>query len=85
MQFCLHDMRVGGGAGSFRHAAVVGLALLGACGIGHRSVIVLAGTFTRAVERFLGWIGSARPLRVVWIACGVLVLLAGWWLIHIAP
>jgi len=61
------------------------LALLGAYGIGHTSVIVLAGTFTRTVEGFLAWSGSGRPLQVVRYVCGVLVLLAGLWLIYTAP
>jgi cytochrome c-type biogenesis protein len=62
-----------------------GIALLLAYGVGHCSVIVLAGTFTEVVQNYLNWnerSGGAVILRKV---CGVLVLLGGVYLIYVAP
>ena len=61
------------------------IALLLAYGVGHCSVIVLAGTFTEVVQNYLNWnerSGGAVILRKV---CGVLVLLGGVYLIYVAP
>jgi cytochrome c-type biogenesis protein len=60
-----------------------GLLLL-AYGVGHCSVIVLAGTFTEVVQRFLNWNEQSKGVAVVKCVCGVLVLLGGVWLIYSA-
>jgi cytochrome c-type biogenesis protein len=46
-------------------------------GVGHCSVIVLAGTFTEVLQHYLNW--SAESRGAVWLKkiCGVLVILAG--------
>jgi cytochrome c-type biogenesis protein len=62
-----------------------GATLLLAYGVGHCSVIVLAGTFTEVVQKFLDWNEQSRGVTVVKCVCGVLVLLAGVWLIYSAP
>ena len=65
--------------------ALYGASLLLAYGVGHCSVIVLAGTFTEVVQRFLDWNEQSRGVTVVKCVCGVLVLLGGVWLIYSAP
>lgn len=59
--------------------------LLLAYGIGHCAVIVLAGTFTEVVQRFLDWNEQCQGVTVVKIVCGVLVILGGVWVIYTAP
>jgi cytochrome c-type biogenesis protein len=61
-----------------------GASLLLAYGIGHCSVIVLAGTFTEMVQRYLDWNEHSKGLRVLKQACGVLVLLGGVYMIYTA-
>jgi len=58
-----------------------GILLLIFYGIGHCSVIVLAGTFTEMLQRYLNW--SAESKGAVWLkkSCGVLVILGGVYLI----
>jgi cytochrome c-type biogenesis protein len=59
--------------------------LLVAYGVGHCSVIVVAGTFTEVVQKFLNWNGQSKGVTVVKWVCGVPVLLGGVWLIYSAP
>ena len=61
-----------------------GLLLL-AYGVGHCAVIVAAGTSTELVQRFLNWNKQSKGVAVVKIICGLLVILAGVWLIYTAP
>ncbi len=73
---------------TFRLAAThlsYGILLLLAYGIGHCSVIVFAGTSTEIVQRFLDWNENSRGATIVKRICGVLVLLAGAWMIYTAP
>jgi len=65
-------------------APLYGAALLLAYGVGHCSVIVLAGTFTELVQRFLNWNEQSRGVAIVKCVCGVLVLLGGLYLIYTA-
>lgn len=58
-------------------APLYGTSLLLAYGIGHCSVIILAGTFTELVQRFLHWNEKSRGTRIVKRSCGALVILAG--------
>jgi cytochrome c-type biogenesis protein len=62
-----------------------GVSLLLAYGLGHGAVIVLAGTFTEVVQRFLDWNEHSKGVTVVKGVCGVLVLVGGAWLIYSAP
>jgi cytochrome c-type biogenesis protein len=62
-----------------------GASLLLAYGIGHCAVIVLAGTFTEVVQRFLNWNEQSKGVTIVKAVCGALVLLGGVWLIYSAP
>src|SRR5512136_3008420 len=62
-----------------------GVLLLLVYGIGHCSVIVLAGTFTEVVQRYLSWNEQSKGLAIVKKTCGVLVLLGGLWMIYSAP
>ena len=65
-------------------ALLYGIVLLVAYGIGHCSVIVLAGTSTGLVQRYLNWNEKSKGAVILKRICGVLVLLAGLYLIYIA-
>ncbi len=62
-----------------------GATLLLAYGLGHCAVIVVAGTSTELVQRFLNWNEQSKGLTVVKVICGLLVILGGVWLIYAAP
>ena len=62
-----------------------GASLLLAYGVGHCAVIVLAGTSTELVQKFLNWNEHSKGLAWVKAACGVLVVLGGIWMIYTAP
>jgi len=53
-------------------------------GIGHCSVIVLAGTSTELVQRYMNWNESSKGAVVLKKICGLLVLLGGLYLIYTA-
>ncbi len=55
--------------------------LLTAFGIGHCSVIVLAGTLTEQVQQYLNWTEKTRGAIVLRQICGVLVISGGVYLI----
>lgn len=61
-----------------------GILLLLAYGVGHCAVIVLAGTFTEAVQHYLNWNESSRGATILKKVCGVLVILGGLWMIYTA-
>jgi len=65
--------------------AVYGAALLLAYGVGHCAVIVLAGTSTELVQRFLNWNEQSKGVTVLKFICGLLVLAGGAWVIYSAP
>lgn len=60
--------------------AHAGLLLL-VYGVGHCAVIVVAGTSTELVQKYLDWNEKSRGVQVVKGICGVLVMLAGVYLI----
>lgn len=62
-----------------------GVLLLVAYGVGHCGVIVVAGTSTDRVQRFLNWNDRSKGVAVLKPACGILVLLGGIWLVYTAP
>jgi cytochrome c-type biogenesis protein len=59
-----------------------GIILLLAYGIGHCSVIVVAGTFTEVVQHYLNWNERSKGATIVKKVCGVLVILGGVYLIY---
>ena len=61
-----------------------GIALLLAYGVGHCSVIVLAGTSTELVQHYLNWTERSKGAVIVKRVCGVLVILGGLYLIYVA-
>jgi len=61
-----------------------GVLLLVVYGLGHCSVIVLAGTCTELVQRYMNWNEKSRGAIILKKICGVLVLIGGLYLIFIA-
>ena len=61
-----------------------GVLLLIVYGLGHCSVIVLAGTCTELVQRYMNWNEKSRGAIILKRICGVLVLIGGLYLIFIA-
>ena len=58
-----------------------GAALLFAYGIGHCSIIVLAGTFTEILQKYLNWNEKSKGTILIKKICGVLIVLGGMYLI----
>ncbi len=65
-------------AGSLVYAA----SLLLAYGIGHCAVIVMAGTFTEIIQRYLDWNERSKGAVRLKKVCGLLVMLGGAWLVY---
>ncbi len=61
-----------------------GVLLLAAYGIGHCSVIILAGTFTEVVQHYLNWNERSRGAVILKRVCGALVILGGVYLIKLS-
>jgi len=57
--------------------------LLALYGIGHCSVIVLAGTFTEVIQKYLNWNEKSKGTLIVKRICGLLVIIAGIYFITI--
>ena len=62
-----------------------GVLLLLTYGVGHCSVIVLAGTCTELVQRYMNWNEKSKGAVILKKICGVLVLAAGLYLIYASP
>lgn len=62
-----------------------GASLLLAYGLGHCAVIVLAGTFTEVIQRYLDWNERSKGAIILKKICGLLVIAGGVWLIYTAP
>jgi cytochrome c-type biogenesis protein len=69
---------------TFKFANSYGALLLLFYGVGHCSVIVLAGTFTESVEHYLKWNERSRGAVILKRICGILVILGGFYLIYTA-
>jgi cytochrome c-type biogenesis protein len=72
---------------SFKAAAthlIYAIALLAVYGLGHCSVIVLAGTSTEVVQQYLNWNEKSKGTVILKRACGALVVLGGAYLIWAA-
>ncbi len=63
---------------------VYSASLLLAFGMGHCLVIVLAGTFTEIVQRYLSWNEQSKGVKALKYCCAILVLLGGVYLIYAA-
>ena len=61
-----------------------GVLLLIVYGLGHCSVIVLAGTCTELVQRYMNWNEKSKGAIILKRICGVLVLIGGLYLIFVA-
>lgn len=61
-----------------------GMLLIGAYGIGHCSIIILAGASTSWVGRYLRWTDASRGAAYLRYASGLLVLAGGVYLIYTA-
>jgi cytochrome c-type biogenesis protein len=64
--------------------ALYGVLLIAAYGIGHCSIIVLAGASTSWVGRYLRWADASRSAAYLRYASGLLVLAGGVYLIYTA-
>ena len=53
------------------------ISLLTLYGVGHCLVIVLAGTFTEVIQKYLNWNEKSKGTRIVKVICGILVIIAG--------
>ena len=60
---------------------IYSIALLLAYGFGHCFVIVLAGTFSEVVQRYLDWNEKSKGAVIVKKVCGALVIIGGIYLI----
>lgn len=49
--------------------------------LGHCSIIVLAGTFTEIVQKYLHWSDSSKGTAILKKVCGILVILGGIYLV----
>ncbi len=63
---------------------IFGAMLMLLYGIGHCSVIIFAGTFSNVVQVYLNWNEKSKGAIIIRRLCGVLVLVAGLWMIYIA-
>jgi cytochrome c-type biogenesis protein len=73
---------------TFKMAAtsiLYGVCLLLAYGLGHCGVIVLAGTSTGVVQKYLDWNEKSMGAVVLKKVCGVLVIIGGLYLVYVAP
>jgi cytochrome c-type biogenesis protein len=61
-----------------------GVLLLAVYGVGHCSVIVLAGTSTGLVQKYLNWNEKSKGAVILKKVCGLLVLAGGVYLIYVA-
>ena len=61
-----------------------GVLLMIVYGLGHCSVIILAGTSTGLVQRYMNWNEKSKGAVILKKICGVLVLLGGIYLIYLA-
>jgi cytochrome c-type biogenesis protein len=62
-----------------------GAALLLAYGLGHCAVIVLAGTFTEVIQRYLDWNERSKGAVILKKICGLLVIAGSAWLVYSVP
>jgi len=60
-----------------------GVLLLLAYGIGHCSVIILAGTSAELVQRYMNWNEKSKATTIIKSICGLAVILCGLYLIYI--
>jgi len=60
-----------------------GALLMLAYGIGHCLVIVLAGTFTGVLQRYLDWTQKSKGTLILKRVCGVLIIIGGIYLLTV--
>jgi cytochrome c-type biogenesis protein len=61
-----------------------GILLLLSYGLGHCSVIIIAGTFTELVQHYMNWNEKSKGAVILKKICGILVLVGGLYLIYTA-
>jgi cytochrome c-type biogenesis protein len=63
-------------------SAAYGVLLLAAYGLGHCSVIVVAGTSTELVQKWLNWNEQSKGAVILKKVCGLLVIAGGLYLVY---
>lgn len=66
-------------ASSFIH----NFSLLALYGIGHCLVIVLAGTFTEVIQKYLNWNERSKGTIIIKKICGILIIISGIYLLSL--
>lgn len=62
---------------------IFSILLLAVYGLGHCLVIVLAGTFTEMLQKYLNWNQKSKGTMIIKKICGVLIILGGIYLLTI--
>jgi cytochrome c-type biogenesis protein len=62
---------------------IFSISLVLAYALGHCSVIVFAGTFSEAVQRYLNWDENSKATSVIKKICGVLIIIAAAYMVLI--
>jgi len=63
--------------------AIYGFMLLLAFGVGHCSVIIIAGTSTELVQKYLNWNKNSKGITISKYICGLLIITAGLYFIYL--
>lgn len=63
---------------------ILSLSLLASFALGHCAVIVIAGTLASKVQHYLNWTEDSKVSKIVKKVCGILIILAGIYLIRLA-
>ncbi len=61
---------------------LLGISIIAAYALGHCSVLVLAGTFSDWLGKYLNWSGNTKILTTLGIVCGILLIAAGSYFIY---
>jgi len=66
-------------------STVYAVVLLFAYAVWHCSVIILAGTCTELVQKYMNWTSESKITANIKRVCGILIIIAGLYMVYIAP